>query len=106
MKHNVVYTDLPNEYVDIDFLMERALVALLNRYVEVEHGGFTRYASYVDELIQESTEEGDQYYNQYVIESQLMWLYSWFKHNKEEKDEDLITEKLVELVKLRSNLWT
>lgn len=94
-RYNVIYTDLPPGYYDVDTLMEAAMIKLLRRYVEDECGGREDLVGRINALradlpteenpIDTSTPEGDlkafeapMLERQASAEEEVLAIYDWF----------------------------
>lgn len=84
-RYNVVYTDLPPGYYDIDVIMERAMVELLRRYVEDEMGGIDQLREFNESLRDSANnpEEGREFESPMLAsqadrDDKIMMAYDWF----------------------------
>jgi len=84
-RYNVVYTDLPPRYYDVDYVMEAAMVKLLRRYVEDECGGPEKMRRVNAELIEDSRSDNAKQtgtsnflIKQATTQERLLEIYVWF----------------------------
>jgi hypothetical protein len=82
-RYNVVYTDLPPGYYDIDTVMLHANFQLLRRYVEDEHGGADKLKEYTDYC----AENGDHHHAE--REEEALRLYNWWTQERLEDEKRL-----------------
>lgn len=108
-RYNVIYTDLPPGYYDVDTLMEAAMIKLLRRYVEDECGGREDLMGRINALraelpteenpIDTSTPEGDvKAFEAPMLErhasreEEVLAIYDWFV-----TEEPAIEAEIIEL---------
>jgi len=107
-RYNVVYTDLPPRYYDVDDIMEAAMVKLLRRYIEDECGGPAKLRRANAALIEDS--RGDEakqnntsefLINQATNQERVWEIYVWFIDNLPvlENTHDMLMRKWVDAVK-------
>ena len=86
-RYNVVYTDLPPHYYDIDVVMEAALVKLLRRYVDEELKNwldFTDNDSSGYEKLKRVVVEDDKEFDPNNFYKEILTIYEWFVNEEPE----------------------
>jgi hypothetical protein len=87
-RYNIIKTDLPPGYYDIDTLMLHGMMALLCRYVEEESGGAESLGQFTEELYGEAA-DGTQIEPQVGAiarqadkQGEALAIYRWWKHQR------------------------